>query len=170
MPAIPDSRWQYIVGHISEDGVVQVMSFEHLQSLFDGWSRLIPQGLEMDGPLAILPTSRSLFAHSRFDCEFMVVATLVSFQALESAFHTLYPNVDESYPFKKLVKRARRDGTLDSRFADLADTAEELRNLLSHPRGAAVFTVGMAASMIEQIHRLVVLILETARLKSINVD
>jgi hypothetical protein len=166
MTAIPDPRWQYFVGNVSKDGVVQVMSFEHLKSMSDEWSQLIPKGLEMEGPLAILRTSRSLFAHSWFDYEFMVVAALVSFQALESAFHRLYPDVDESYPFKKLVNRARRDGTLESRFADLANSAVELRNLLSHPRGAAAFTVGMAAPMLENTHRLVVLILETARIKS----
>ena len=170
MTAIHDPRWQYITWDVSEEGVVQMMSFEHLKSMSDEWSQLVPKNFEMDEPSAILRTSRSLFTHSWFDYEFMVVATLISFQALESAFRILYPDVKESYPFRKLVNRARREGDLEPKFADLADNAVELRNLLSHPRGAAAFTVGMAASALEQSHRLVVLILTIAGSKITNID
>ena len=62
----------------------------------------------------------------------------------------------------RMVNRARTNGVLESKFVDLADSAIELRNLLSHPKGAAAFTVGMAGQMLEQTHRLTALVLAAA--------
>ena len=163
---IPDARWKNIVGHVSGAGTVNMMKYADLKHLSDGWATIVPEDFELDGPTAILRTSRSLFALSWFDYELMVVAALVCFQALESAFRVLYRDAGESAPLRSLVKRARHDGDLEPQFADIADTAVELRNLLSHPRGAAAFSVGVGASMLENTHRLVVLVLQTARHKS----
>ena len=66
------------------------MSFEVLAELSSEWADLLPSTVGRDGPAALLRMSRSLFAHSWFDYEFMVVACLLGFQAMEAAFRVLY--------------------------------------------------------------------------------
>jgi len=105
--------------------------------------------------------ARSLFAHSWFDYEFMVVACLVGFQAMEAAFRVLYPDAQRT-PFRALVRRACREGILPSNIAELAETGAELRNLFSHPATQTAFTVGMAAPMLENTHRMVALVMTAA--------
>jgi hypothetical protein len=105
--------------------------------------------------------SRSLFAHSWFDYEFMVVACLLGFQAMEAAFRVLYPDAPR-VPFRALIERAAREGILPSNIADLANTGAELRNLFSHPATQTALTVGMAASMLANTHRLVGLVMAAA--------
>ena len=138
-----------------------MMTFDHLERLAQEWSDLIPSTWPQEGTVALLRTSRSLFAHSWYDYEFMVVAALVGFQALEAAFHFLFPDMASEAPFRRMVDRARSDGILEPKFVDLAGRAVELRNLLSHPKGAAAFTVGMAGQMLEQTHRLTALVVAT---------
>jgi hypothetical protein len=62
----------------------------------------------------------------------------------------------------KLIRRAEREGILPANIADVADTGAELRNLFSHPATQAALTVGMAASMLENTHRLVALVMSAA--------
>lgn len=150
-----------IIGGISEGSIIP-MSFEVLDDLASEWVDLLPKGLTNGGPLALLRTARSLFVHSWFDYEFMVVACLVGFQALEAAFRQLYPDATDRTPFGALVRRAARDDVLPENIAELADTAVELRNWLSHPATAGAFTVGMAGLMLENTHRLVALVLSAA--------
>ncbi len=159
MPARPDPRWEHMSGGIDESGCVLPMSFEALEALTTEWVAIVPGGESPEGALALLRTARSLFAHAWFDYEFMAVACLVGFQALEAAFRRLYPEVKESTSLRKLVKRAREEEVLPPDIADVADTGVELRNLMSHPASAAAFTVGMAAPMLENTHRLVALLL-----------
>jgi hypothetical protein len=83
------------------------MSFEVLADLASDWADLIPTGLTPDGPIHLLRTARSLFVHSWFDYEFMFIACLVGFQAMEAAFRVLYTE-DERTPFRKLVRRAHQ--------------------------------------------------------------
>ena len=91
----------------------------------------------------------------------MVVACLIGFQAMVAAFRVLYPDAERT-PFRKLVRRAQREGVLPANIADLADAGAELRNLFCHPATQAAFTVGMAAPMLENTHRLVALVLAAA--------
>jgi hypothetical protein len=138
------------------------MSFAVLAGLASEWAEVLPeQSRGQDGPVALLRTARSLFAHSWFDYEFMVVACLIGFQAMEAAFRVLYPDATAT-PFRKLVRRAEREGVLPTNIANLADAGAELRNLFSHPATQAAFTVGMAAAMLENTHRLVALVLAAA--------
>jgi hypothetical protein len=109
----------------------------------------------------LLRTARSLFVHSWFDYEFMVVACLVGFQAMEAAFRVLYPDAERA-PFRKLVCRAHQEGILPANIADLAESGAELRNLFSHPATQATLTIGMAGSMLENTHRLVTLVMTAA--------
>ncbi len=46
--------------------------------------------------------------------------------------------------------------------ADLADAGAELRNSFSHPLTQAALTLGMAAPMLENTHRLVALVMRAA--------
>jgi hypothetical protein len=136
------------------------MSFAVLSELADEWSGILPDGIDDSGAVALLRTARSLFAHAWFDYEFMTVACLVGFQALEAAFRELYP--DDQRKFAALVRRATAEGILPPNIADLADAGRELRNLLSHPATHSAFTVGRAGSMLENTHRLVGLLLAAA--------
>jgi hypothetical protein len=157
----PDPRWAHIAGGITDDGRVQPMTFEVLAGLASEWADLLPGSVGGDGPAALLRMARSLFAHSWFDYEFMVVACLVGFQAMEAAFRLLYPEAERT-PFRALVRRAHREGILPSNIAELAESGAELRNLFSHPATQAAFSVGMAAPMLENTHRMVALVMTAA--------
>ena len=145
-------------GGITTGGVVLPMTFETLGMLAAEWEQIVPWREWDTGPPSLLRTARSLFVHSWFDYEFMAVACLVGFQATEAGFRALYPDMT-SKPFKLLVQRARTEQILPEQIAELADAGVELRNLLSHPASQAGFTVGMAAGMLENQHRLVALVM-----------
>jgi hypothetical protein len=137
------------------------MSFEILAGIASEWADLLPAPMINDGPAALLRMARSLFKHSWFDYEFMVIACLTGFQAMEAAFRSLYPEV-EGTPFRKLIRRARDEGILPYNIADIADTGAELRNYFSHPRTQTALTLGMAVPMLENTHRLVALVMTGA--------
>ena len=152
-PPRPDPRWE---------SFASVGDFADLQDIALEWVEYLPDDLSPRGPAALLRTARSLFVHSWFDYEFMVVACLLGFQALEAAFHELYPESKATTPFLVLARRAKREGVLPAIIADLAGTAIELRNWLSHPATAIALTPGMAAPVLENTHRLVGLVLTAA--------
>lgn len=157
----PDPRWANISGGIGPDGQLRPMSFEILAGFSSEWSDLLPKTMIVDGPGHLLRMARSQFAHSWFDYEFMVTACLIGFQALEAAFRVLYPDAERT-PFGALIRRARRDGILPGNIAELADAGAELRNSFSHPRTQFALTVGAAAPMLENTHRLVALVMAAA--------
>ena len=162
MQAVPDRRWANIVGRMTPDGV-EMMSFAQLADLAAEWEGIVaPQPAELDGPTHLLRMARSLFAHSWFDYEFMTVACLLGFQAMEASFRALYPE-PEGRPLLKLVNQAEREAILPGNIAELARTGVELRNRYSHPRTQSVLTVGMAAPMLENTHRLVALVLSAVK-------
>jgi hypothetical protein len=162
MQAVPDRRWANIVGRMTPDGV-EMMSFGRLADLAAQWEGIVqPQSAELDGPTHLLRMARSLFAHSWFDYEFMTVACLLGFQEMEAAFRALYPE-PEGRPLLKLVNQAEREAIMPRNIAELARTGVELRNVYSHPRTQSVLTVGMAAPMLENTHRLVALVLSAVK-------
>ncbi len=157
MPPQPDPRWKNMIGGLDDSGQPRPMSFEVLEDLASEWAELVPDALTADGPASLLRMARSLFAHAWFDYEFTAVACLVGFQAMEAAFRELYPDASKK-PFVALVRRARDEGILPTEIAELAETGVELRNLFSHPAAQGAFTIGMAAPMLENTHRMVVLV------------
>lgn len=161
MPPRPDPRWENIIAGLTPGGVIRPMSFEALEELASEWRATIPEDLNSHGAARLLATARSLFVHAWFDYEFMVIACLVGLQALEAAFRSVHPDVSDRIPFLKLVKRAKKDGLLSVEDVELAETGVKLRNWMSHPSEASAITVGMAAPMLEQSHRLVVVILQS---------
>lgn len=138
------------------------MSFEVLDELASEWAQLVPEELADSGAVVLLRMARSLFAHAWFDYEFMVVACVIAFQAMEAAFRELYPDA-EKVPFRRLVRRAADQGILPPNIAGLAETGVELRNQFSHPLTQAALTVGMAAPILENTHRMVVLVVGNAK-------
>ena len=82
-----------------------------------------------------------------------------------AAFRVLYPEADR-VPFRKLLRRVQQEGILSANIADLAETAVELRNLFSHPATQTALTVGMAAPMLENTHRLVDLVIAGAAFRA----
>ena len=120
------------------------------------WADLVPQSLNNSGSVKLLRLARSLFVHAWFDYEFLAVAALVGFQAMETAFRELYPGAER--PFRSLVRQAHQERILSNAIADLAMTGIELRNLYSHPLTQYVAGPGQTGSMLENTHRMVVLV------------
>jgi hypothetical protein len=142
---------------VTTDGV-EMMSFARLSELAAGWEGIVPpQPPELDGPTHLLRMARSLFAQSLYDYEFMTVACLLGFQAMEAAFRAVYPEPDDR-PLMKIVNQAEREAILRANIAEPARTGVELRNLYSHPRTQSALTVGMAVPVLENTHRLVALL------------
>ncbi len=139
----PDPRWANIAGGLGDDGRIRPMSFAVLAGLAAQWAELLPTvPAGQDGPASLLRTARSLFTYAWFD-------------------RVLYPEAPRT-PFRKLVRRAQREGILPANIAERADAGAELRNRFSHPATQATFTVGMAAPMLENTHRLVALVMTAA--------
>jgi hypothetical protein len=157
----PDRRWANILGGIGPDGRMRPMSYEILAGLAAEWAELLPETMLIDGPAELLRMARSQFSLSWFDYELMVTASLTGFQALEAAFRVLYPEAERT-PFRALIRRAREEGVLPDNIAELADAGAELRNSFAHPHTQAALTVGMAAPMLENTHRLVALVMDAA--------
>lgn len=137
------------------------MSYEILASLASEWAELLPDMMLIDGPAELLRMARSQFTLAWFDYQLMVTASLTGFQALEAAFRVLYPEAERT-PFRALIRKAREEGVLPDNIADLADAGAELRNSFSHPHTQTALTVGMAAPMLENTHRLVALVMAAA--------
>jgi len=141
------------------------MSFKVLSDTADSWAVLLPEVPDhYDGSAALLRTARSLFVHSWFDYEFMAVGCLIALQAVEAAIRLLYPEA-EKVPARALARRAAEDKHLPQNIADLAITGFELRNQFSHPATQGVFTPGMAASVLENSHHLVALVLASVAVR-----
>jgi hypothetical protein len=137
------------------------MSYEILADLASEWTALLPDAMIVDGPAKLLDMARSQFTLSWFDYGLLASASLTGFQALEAAFRVLYPEAERT-PFRALIRKARQDSVMPGNIADLADAGAELRNSFSHPRTQATLTLGMAAPMLENTHRLVALIMTAA--------
>jgi hypothetical protein len=152
----PDPRWEKVsetTATATETG--RPITFADLEDLASGWSQCLPASMVPGaGALALLRTARSLFIHSWFDYEFMVVASLVSFQAVEAAFRELYGDRPGT-KFRTLVDRAERDGILPHDIAELVASGAQLRNLLSHPEAQVEFTIELATLTLEATHGLV---------------
>jgi hypothetical protein len=157
----PDPRWASISGGIGPDGQIRPMTLEILAGLSSEWADLLPETMIVDGPGHLLRMARSQFTQSLFDYEFMVTACLTGFQALEAAFRVLYPEAERT-PFRKLIRRAQAEGILPDNIAELADAGAELRNSFSHPWTQFALTLGAAAPMLENTHRLVALVMSAA--------
>jgi hypothetical protein len=131
------------------------MSFEILEGLSTEWGQLLTEPVP-EGIARLLTTTRSLFAHSWFNYEFMAIAATVALQAVEATFRqVVFPEAAEGRPFRGLVAQGAKEGWLAADLADRLFAGVSLRNSLSHPATQAAFTLGMAAPMIENSHHIV---------------
>lgn len=108
----------------------------------------------VDGPFQLLRTARSLFMHSWYDFDFLMVAALVANQAVEAAFRVLYTEPPQAR-FQALIERAKSEGHLSGEQALLADDFREMRNLLSHPLAQADGDVLATVNMLGCAHQIV---------------
>lgn len=100
----------------------------------------------------LLRISRRLFGHSFFVYEFLAVAALWSFLALEAALSTC---LQEHASFAKLIDRACKQGQIGPDVRERLHAARELRNGFAHPSTQVVWTLGMTAPTIEASHRVI---------------
>lgn len=137
-----------LVGGIDADGV-RPIAFADLQNLADDWrtTPAMPDGVE-----SLLATSRALFAHGWFVYEFLAVAVAWSLLAVEAALRSALAPVPDRMSLKDLIMRATHQGLVTSAWADRLDAARQLRNSFAHPETQSVFTVGMAAPLLEAAH------------------
>ena len=116
-------------------------SHELLSELAAQWAADVPAWLGNTGPIELLRTARNLFVHSWFDCDFLAVAALVAFQAMDGAFRLLAVEYDDRSDLKDLIPWALEAGVLVPDVVDAFDSSRELRNELAHPVGIAPFTL-----------------------------
>lgn len=98
----------------------------------------------------LLDVSRSLYCHGVFVYEFVTVAVQHALIALEAALAHRLDRPDDT--LGALIKRAHEQGLLtDADFEALHTAARPLRNGFGHARHQQVWTVGMAAPVIDRI-------------------
>ena len=154
-----DPRWSSMVELDLSTYQPKPFTFKHLEDISNAWSQLVPSKLEQSGALSLLRTSRNLFKYSWFDYDFMVIACLVSIQALEVAFYDANQQISKKKFFANAIKSAVTSGDIDQEDADIMEAGRLLRNSLSHPKTQSSFSIGMASPVIERSHILVVKLL-----------
>lgn len=163
MPIEIDPRWGCSASfdHVTSQWVP--MSLKELERSAEVWSALVPESLSGKDPVSLLRMSRSLFIHSWFDYDFMVIACLVSLQALEAGFRERYDKIPKKKPLEYFIKHAAKMGDLDLQDVETLDAGREIRNGLAHPKMQSSITLGMATPVIAISHRLVVRLVTTER-------
>lgn len=151
----PDPRWRHIIGGLAADGAPLPMSFGLLAGVADEWRELVADTVPA-GIRELLATSRSLFAHAWFDYDFMAIACLVSFQAVEATLRqVVFPQASKRTSLHDLVDRAEREGRLRGEDAERVRAAVKLRNSLAHLGVKTAYSVGMAGPVIQRSHLVV---------------
>jgi hypothetical protein len=132
---------------------------DQLDRLVRYWAGLVPERAIIDGPLRLLCTARSLFAHSLYDVDFLPVAVLVAYQAVEAAFRVLYPN-PENAKFYTLIDRAQADGHFSGDHVEWINDLRQMRNELSHPFHQVDGTFNDTVNMLTFAHQVVAVIMQ----------
>ena len=154
-----DPRWGFAASFDPVSKQWISMSPKELERSAEVWSALVPEYLSDKGSVSLLRMSRSLLIHSWFNYDFLVVACLVSLQALEAGFRERYDKIPENKPLNYFIKHAANVGELDPRDIETLDAGRTIRNDLAHPKMQSSITLGMATPIISISHRLVVQLL-----------
>lgn len=155
MPLAPDARWDNICGGITASGGIREMSVEVLQELTLAWATIV-EGIDPFGGTELLARARSLVVGAWFDYEQLVTACLVGLQAVEATFRqVVFPDARKRVSFRQLVNRAEQERIFSFEEVEVLRAGVELRNLLSHPGGAAAFSLGLAESTLRRSHQIV---------------
>ena len=101
-----------------------------LDRLVRDWASLVPNAPPLTGLFACYEQPRSLFTHSLYDVDFLAVAVLMAYQAVEAAFRVLYPDPEKA-TFSKLIDRAQADGHFSGDRAEWMKSLRDMRNELT---------------------------------------
>lgn len=136
----PAPQWQHLAG-----------SYDDLVGAASDWRRddSVPESVA-----DMLSTARSLFIHSYFEYEFLVVATTWSLLALEVALRDVL-ELDRgpgSPGLGKMIGKAQGRGWFTPAEAEAVSAGKELRDRLIHGTGIVRYTPGMAEPMLRASH------------------
>src|SRR4051794_1823922 len=102
MSLTPDPRWANFISGQPMSGLVRPVSLELLEGLSADLAATIDE-IEPCGGTELLDTARGLLVTSWFRYEFLAVAALVGFQAVEAVFRqVVYPDATERDAFRNL--------------------------------------------------------------------
>jgi hypothetical protein len=152
IPVTPDPHWK---GAAPDEWIRLVKALER-------YTRPYERDLSIGGPFRLLRTARSLYLHSWYVADFGAVAVLVANQAVEAAFHILYPH-RESDSFEALIRQAAADGHLQGDHVAWVHDLRAMRNVLSHPVDqVSALGVGRPASFLWYAHQIVIQVINAA--------
>ncbi|MBO0688796.1 MAG: hypothetical protein J2P40_04375 [Candidatus Dormibacteraeota bacterium] len=155
MAVHPDGRWlqQGLDGH--PNGHSTPNSFDAVAAVAQRSAGLVdpvvPRGIA-----EMLATSRELLSHSWFHYEFMAIACLVAFEAVEATLRqTVYPFAKPDTPFEALVDQAVKERHLGADVGERVKAGPRLRSGLAQRGGQAEYTFAIAEPIVEFCHRVV---------------
>lgn len=136
----PAPQWQHLAG-----------SYDDLVAAASEWRR-DPSLPESVG--GMLSTARSLFIHSYFEYEFLVVATAWSLLAVEVALRDVLEleRGPGSPGLGKMIGKAQGRGWFTHAEAEAVSAGKELRDRLVHGTGVVRYTPGMTEPMLRASH------------------
>ncbi|HYO61744.1 MAG TPA: hypothetical protein VEU29_07585 [Actinomycetota bacterium] len=137
----PDARWQ-------ELGVDTIHDLEKEASRWTVDPR-VPAG-----KAKLLAVARSLFCHSYFTYEYLLVSTVWGLFSLEAGLRDVL-GASEKRNLVELVDEAHRRGLVSDGQREMLHFARQFRNKLAHPKEQQAFTVGVSAPILEMIHDVV---------------
>jgi hypothetical protein len=151
----PDARWQQRGENGHLNGASARGSFDALDERARRAAALVDP-LVPSGIAELLATSRALLSHSWFRYDFMAIACLVAFQAVESTLRqTVYPFARPDTAYEALVDQAVRDWHISRDVGDRLKAAARLREGLAQPGGQAAYTFAIAEPIVEFCHTVV---------------
>ena len=155
MSVHPDGQWlqQGGNGHLNGDSAPS--SFDALEALAHRSAGLVdpvvPRGIA-----ELLATSRALLSHSWYCYEFMAIACLVGFEAVEATLRqTVYPFVKPDTQFEALVEQAVKERHLTPDVGERLKAGPRLREGLAQRGGQAAYTFAIAEPIVEFCHTVV---------------
>jgi hypothetical protein len=155
MAVHPDGRWLQhgLDGHLN--GHSAPSSFDTLAALAQRSAGLVdpvvPRGIA-----ELLATSRDLLSHAWFRYEFMAIACLVGFEAVEATLRqTVYPFAKPDTPFEALVDQAVKERHLEADVGERLKAGPRLREGLAQRGGQTAYTFAIAEPIVEFCHRVV---------------
>ena len=155
MAVHPDGRWLQhgLDGH--RNGHSAPSSFDAVAAVAHRSANLVDPVVPL-GIAELLATSRELLSHSWFRYEFMAIACLVAFEAVEATLRqTVYPFAKPDTPFEALVDQAVKERYLAADVGERVKAGPRLRAGLAQRGGQAEYTFAIAEPIVEFCHRVV---------------
>lgn len=151
----PDARWLRHGLESYPNGDAAPDSFDTIAALAQRPAALVDPVVP-SGVAELLATSRELLSHSWFRYEFMAIACLVAFEAVEATLRqTVYPFAKPDTPLAALVDQAVKERHLEADVAERVKAGPRLRAGLAERGGQAEYTFAIAEPIVEFCHRVV---------------